>query len=395
MARTDTLPHFLTDVADAIRSKGGTSETIQASSFDTAIANLPSGGATGQAGESDVNFYDYDGSLLYSYKKSDFLALTELPSNPTHTGLTSRGWNWSLSDAKDYVTDYGTLDIGQMYRTTSGLTEIDVTVNSYLSTGLAVTLNMDGTKNWGDGTTDTGTTHTYASAGDYTITCDGSTINSRIFGQGGNDSTANYYAKNIRFGNNKTILEADAVTRCYSLKTVIIPDTITTINSGVFSFCNTLVSAIIPNSITQNSYIPFPRCSALRFIVLPNTNVFLNHSNSGLFQDCICLKKIIIPKNSTNLGTNFLYSCNAVSLITIPNSIPSFGNSAFSGTRSLTAYDFSNFTSIPSITTSTFSNSNQIKKIIVPDDLYTTWKTSGNWASISECIIKKSDWDAS
>ncbi len=44
MARTDTLPHFLTDVADAIRTKGGTVADIQASSFDTAIANLPSGG---------------------------------------------------------------------------------------------------------------------------------------------------------------------------------------------------------------------------------------------------------------------------------------------------------------------------------------------------------------
>lgn len=44
MARTDTLPHFLTDVADAIRTKAGTSETIQASAFDTAIANIPSGG---------------------------------------------------------------------------------------------------------------------------------------------------------------------------------------------------------------------------------------------------------------------------------------------------------------------------------------------------------------
>lgn len=43
MARTDTLPHFLTDVADAIREKKGTSETIQASEFDTEIANLPSG----------------------------------------------------------------------------------------------------------------------------------------------------------------------------------------------------------------------------------------------------------------------------------------------------------------------------------------------------------------
>jgi len=44
MARTDTLGNFLTDVADAIREKKGTSETIQASEFDTEIANLPSGG---------------------------------------------------------------------------------------------------------------------------------------------------------------------------------------------------------------------------------------------------------------------------------------------------------------------------------------------------------------
>lgn len=53
MARTDTLPHFLTDVAEAIRTKGGTSETIQASAFDTAIANLPSGGGSGYTGHYD------------------------------------------------------------------------------------------------------------------------------------------------------------------------------------------------------------------------------------------------------------------------------------------------------------------------------------------------------
>lgn len=44
MARTDTLGHFLTDVADAIREKKGTEETITASDFDTEIENLPSGG---------------------------------------------------------------------------------------------------------------------------------------------------------------------------------------------------------------------------------------------------------------------------------------------------------------------------------------------------------------
>lgn len=46
MARTDTLGHFLTDVADAIRTKTGSSDTIQASDFDTEIENIPSGGSS-------------------------------------------------------------------------------------------------------------------------------------------------------------------------------------------------------------------------------------------------------------------------------------------------------------------------------------------------------------
>ena len=44
MARTNNLTDFLSDVADAIRTKKGTSETILASDFDTEIENLPSGG---------------------------------------------------------------------------------------------------------------------------------------------------------------------------------------------------------------------------------------------------------------------------------------------------------------------------------------------------------------
>ena len=44
MARTNNLTDFLSDVADAIRTKKGTSETIPAKDFDTEIENLPSGG---------------------------------------------------------------------------------------------------------------------------------------------------------------------------------------------------------------------------------------------------------------------------------------------------------------------------------------------------------------
>lgn len=46
MARTDTLDHYLTDVASAIKNKLGSQTSILASEFDAAIASIPSGGGT-------------------------------------------------------------------------------------------------------------------------------------------------------------------------------------------------------------------------------------------------------------------------------------------------------------------------------------------------------------
>ena len=43
MARTNSLGNFLTDVADAIREKKGTTDTILASNFDTEIASIEGG----------------------------------------------------------------------------------------------------------------------------------------------------------------------------------------------------------------------------------------------------------------------------------------------------------------------------------------------------------------
>lgn len=85
MARTDTLGHFLTDVADAIREKGGTSESIQASQFDTAIENLPSGGGTVPTTVKELNdemmavrdtFNDYILALPSTYEADSSNALT-------------------------------------------------------------------------------------------------------------------------------------------------------------------------------------------------------------------------------------------------------------------------------------------------------------------------------
>ena len=39
----------------------------------------------------DVNFYDYDGTVVYSYTKEEFLEMAELPANPAHARLSAQG----------------------------------------------------------------------------------------------------------------------------------------------------------------------------------------------------------------------------------------------------------------------------------------------------------------
>lgn len=86
--------------------------------------NLVTVNVGGSVSKSDVNFYDYDGTCRYSYTAAEFAELTAMPANPTHTGLTAQGWNWSLSDAKTYVASYGKLNIGQIYITSDGKTRL-------------------------------------------------------------------------------------------------------------------------------------------------------------------------------------------------------------------------------------------------------------------------------
>jgi len=146
---------------------------------------MQSRGSSG--GEPDaVRFYDLDGSILYQYSPTEFAALTEMPANPTHTGLVSQGWNWTLADAQEYVAETGYIDIGQNYNTSDGNCHFHVIVYEsnknarYIASKLnasdsTVTLTID----WGDGSTPTtfnltgteprSTPHTYTSGGEYDI----------------------------------------------------------------------------------------------------------------------------------------------------------------------------------------------------------------------------------
>ena len=95
-----------------IESKGGTiPQTPNSSNLATAVESISS--SSGNSGKliKDVNFFDYEGTIIESYSKNEFLQLQKLPDGPSHSGLIFDGWNWSLNDAKEQVSIQGAADI--------------------------------------------------------------------------------------------------------------------------------------------------------------------------------------------------------------------------------------------------------------------------------------------
>lgn len=78
------------------------------------------------ASKKQINFIDYDGTIVESYTKTEWQSVTALPSNPSHTGLTAQGWNWTKAQIDAQITSVPSSDIwvGQMYITDNGKTRI-------------------------------------------------------------------------------------------------------------------------------------------------------------------------------------------------------------------------------------------------------------------------------
>lgn len=233
-----------------------TSKTITKVTYEGVEIPLAGGSGGGDSGgQYLVQVIDYDGAVL----KSDHLdtgATFTLPDAPTnHSKLVFQKWSSPVTITDNSITvGNSDITIGATYKTSSGLTEIDITLTKI--TGLEVTCKMVGNKNWGDGTTDNATTHTYTDYGSYTITCDGTSIpagsssSSGMFSSSG--SSPNYYCTEIRVGDGVTSIGDDAFNSCYSLTSVTIPDGVTSIGISAFSSC----CVIIKYDFTSATSIP-------------------------------------------------------------------------------------------------------------------------------------------
>ena len=397
-----------------------------------------SGGGGGSVSPKQINFIDYDGTILHSYTKAQIQAMTsesDLPSNPSHTGLTAQGWNWTLAQIKTQLTAApdGDVWVGQMYVTASGDTEIDIELQEgRLSPSLGICPNGTVEIDWGDGSaksTVTGTStstikntaHTYT-AGSYTIklhvvsgsfAIPGFSSNgSRLLWTGANSTTNSNKAyqsaiKAVRLGSGITSIGQYAFQYCYSLTSITMPSTVTSIeNYYAFSYCTSLLSVTIPSNVTSIGSYAFQYCYSLTSISIPSgvtsfdTYVFqycpalasitipsgVTSMGSYEFAYCYSLSKITLPSRLSAIGNNMFYTCPALASITIPSNVTNIGNSSFQY-----CYRFTSITipsSVTKIGTSAFSNCYGIAEYHIQPTTVPTLSNTNAFSNIQpDCVI--------
>ena len=324
------------------------------SSVDVTVDVASGGGGGGDIG--GVSFIDYDGTIVETWALSDLANKTELPTPPTHDRLVFQQWNWTLEDIKTANVE---MAVGALYTTASGLTEFHIRVTK--TSGLAIVCNMVGNKNWGDGTEDALTSHTYTDYGDYIITCDGDEIATKVMGD---TNVVQQTLLRVSIPNSVTIIRASAFSNCRTLQSISISNSVTGIGNNVFNNCFVLQSVSIPNGVTSIWDSAFNNCYSLQSVSIPNS---VKSIENGAFNNCYSLQSVSIPNSVKSIGKDTFNNCYSLQSISIPNSVTSIGIGTFKGCYALQSISIPN--SVTTIGDYMFNNCYALQSVSIPNSV--------------------------
>lgn len=436
---------------DVPKTGGGTARFVDTADDTVTPATLKSGVTAHDASgakitgtldttppkESDINFWDYEGTLLYAWTLAELATKTELPPLPSHDGLICQGWNWTLQDIKDAGRE---LDIGALYITDDGKTRLYVDVDTetwddfvlnYWQSNINTT-----TVDWGDGTTpetvDKGSyiehRHVYASSGSYVITMSVKDGNTMWLGHDGRMLIANG--------------ETDSG-RCAMLRRVEVGARAVGTDPHCFHNCSRLESISLPQSTKVDARFAFVQCTQLRVLIAAD----MSELKRTVYQ-CTNLRAIATPKGMTQAADNYLIAntavrqinfdmtaanqaqslervhikavngqvrdfsaCRSLLEVTIPADATTFIAAAFQGDNALRRVtclgdiasipaqvfqrcyplrfvDFTHCTAVPTLANvNAFDQTHPQLEIRVPASFVAAWKAATNWSSLADHIV--------
>lgn len=424
-----------TATANAIRTKGGTTNTItwdENKGFADAVTDM----TPVYVPESDINFWDYDGTLLYSWTLAELATKTELPPLPSHDGLICQGWNWTLQDIKDAGRE---LDIGALYITDDGKTRLYVDVDT--ETWDDFVLNYwQGTKSgttvdWGDGTTPEAINdysyiehrHVYASSGSYVITMsvkEGTTMQLgrdgwMLIAKDDADSGRCAMLRRVEVGARAVGTDPGCFRNCSMLESISLPQSTKVYAIRSFEMCTQLrvLIAADMDEIRQSFYncvnlraiastkgqtqgnnyaiantaarqINFDMTAANQAQALERVHIKAVNGQVGDFSACRALLEVTIPADATTFVAAAFQGDNALRRVTCLGNIASIPAQVFQRCYPLRFVDFTHCTAVPTLANvNAFDQTHAQLEIRVPASLADAWKAATNWSSLADHIV--------
>nr|DAE83200.1 MAG TPA: leucine-rich repeat protein [Caudoviricetes sp.] len=386
--------------------------------------------------ESDINFWDYDGTLLYSWTFAELATKTELPPLPSHDGLICQGWNWTLQDIKDAGRE---LDIGALYITDDGKTRLyvdvdtetwdDFVLNYWQSTRNATTVD------WGDGTTPEAKNadsyiehrHVYASSGSYVITMsvkEGTTMwlgrdGYMLIAKGETDSGRCSMLRKVEVGARVARTDPQCFRNCCRLESISLPQSTKVYAARAFEMCTQLrvliaadmdeirqtfyncvsLSAIATSKGTTqtNNYaitstavrqVNFDMTAARQAQSIERVHIKAVNGQVGDFMFCRSLLEVTIPADATTFVTAAFQGDNALRRVTCLGDIASIPAQVFQRCYPLRFVDFTHCTAVPTLANvNAFDQTHEQLEIRVPASLADAWKAATNWSSLADHIV--------
>ncbi len=126
---------------------------------------------------------------------------------------------------------------------------------------------------------------------------------------------------------------ANAFYQLSTVRTVVMPDTVTYIGEFAFAGCTALETIVIPASVTHIDDFAFYGCTSLKKVIFDGNA--LTSIGDFAFLDCTALSDISLPAGLESIGNQAFGRCESITSIKLPASVNSIGSLAFSDCKGL------------------------------------------------------------